>query len=60
MVFVPHRRRCNALKKINLTGLDLTGAKQMAKAALAAVQQGHLGYAIITAEKHVFSGAEDQ
>jgi len=50
----------SGLKKINLVGLDLTGAKQMAKAALAAVQQGHLGYAIITAEKHVFSGAEDQ
>ena len=41
----------NGLKKANLPGLDLTNAKEMAKAALSAVQQGQLGYAIITAEK---------
>jgi ubiquinone/menaquinone biosynthesis C-methylase UbiE len=39
------------LKKIELPGIDLTAAKQMAKAALAAVQQGQLGYAIVIAEK---------
>jgi len=50
----------SGLKKVNLAGLDLTGAKQMAKAALAAIQQGQLGYAIITAEKHVLNGSENQ
>jgi arsenite methyltransferase len=39
------------LKKINLPGIDLRGAKQMAKAALNAVKQGQLGYVIVTAEK---------
>jgi arsenite methyltransferase len=39
------------LKKIELPGIDLTATKQMAKAALAAVQQGQLGYAIVVAEK---------
>lgn len=39
------------LQKIDLPGLDLTDAKEMAKAALAAVQNGSLGYAIITTEK---------
>jgi arsenite methyltransferase len=40
-----------ALKRIDLPGIDLTAVKQMAKAALAAVQSGQIGYAIITAEK---------
>jgi arsenite methyltransferase len=39
------------LKKIDLPGIDFAAANQMAKAALAAVQKGHLGYAIITTEK---------
>ena len=39
------------LKKIELPGLDLSAAKQMAKAALTAVQQGQLGYAIVIAQK---------
>jgi ubiquinone/menaquinone biosynthesis C-methylase UbiE len=39
------------LKKIELPGIDLSAAKQMAKAALAAVEQGRLGYAIVIAEK---------
>ncbi|HVH87797.1 MAG TPA: methyltransferase domain-containing protein [Terriglobales bacterium] len=39
------------LKKIDLPGLDLASAKQMARAALSAIQQGQLGYAIITARK---------
>lgn len=39
------------LKKLDLPGLDLTAAKQMASAALSAVKQGQLGYAILIAEK---------
>ncbi len=39
------------LDKVDIPGLDLTTAKQMAQAALAAVRQGQLGYAIITARK---------
>lgn len=39
------------LKKIELPGLDLSAAKQVAKAALAAVEQGQLGYAVFIAEK---------
>lgn len=39
------------LKKINLAGIDFTSAKQIAASALDVVQQGHLGYALITAEK---------
>lgn len=39
------------LRKIDLPGLDLAAAKQTARAALAAVEQGHLGYIIVTAEK---------
>jgi|SRR5215469_4151438 len=39
------------LKKIDLPGIDLTAAKRMAKAALATIQSGQIGYAIITAEK---------
>jgi arsenite methyltransferase len=39
------------LKKIDLPGIDFTAAKQTAKAALAAIQSGEIGYAIITAEK---------
>ncbi len=50
----------SGLKKINLVGLDLTGAKQMAKATLEAVQQGQLGYAIVTAEKYDVCGIENQ
>jgi SAM-dependent methyltransferase len=39
------------LKKIDLPGLDLAAAKQMATVALAAIQRGQLGYAIIVAER---------
>lgn len=39
------------LKKMDLPGIDFTSAKQTAATALSAVQQGHLGYALITAEK---------
>jgi hypothetical protein len=39
------------LKKLDLPGLDLSAAKQMAQAALSAIQQGSLGYAIICASK---------
>lgn len=39
------------LKKIDWPGIDFAAAKQMAKAALAAVQQRRLGYAIMSAEK---------
>jgi len=37
------------LKKLDLPGIDFTAAKQMAHAALSAIQQGSLGYAIICA-----------
>lgn len=50
----------SALKKIDLGVLDLAGAKQMAKATLAAVQQGQLGYAIVTAEKYDVCTIESQ
>lgn len=39
------------LKKIDLPGIDLTAAKQMAKAALDAIQNRQLGYAIVIAQK---------
>ena len=39
------------LKKIDLAGIDFTSAKQMASSALDVVEQGRLGYALITAEK---------
>jgi len=39
------------LKKIDLPGIDFAAANQMAKAAITAVRQGQLGYAIITGEK---------
>lgn len=39
------------LKKLALPNADLSTAKQMAQAALAAIQQGSLGYAIICAAK---------
>jgi arsenite methyltransferase len=39
------------LKKIDLPGVDLAAAKQMAATALAAIQRGQLGYAIIVAER---------
>ena len=39
------------LKKLDLPGVDLSTAKQMAQAALAAIQQGDLGYAIVCAAK---------
>jgi ubiquinone/menaquinone biosynthesis C-methylase UbiE len=41
----------NGLKKIDLPGLDLTSAKEMAQAALSAVQTGQLGYAVIIGAK---------
>jgi arsenite methyltransferase len=39
------------LQRIDLPGIDLTTAKQMAKAVLEAIQNGQLGYGIITAQK---------
>ncbi len=39
------------LRKLDLPGVDFTAAKQMAHAALAAIQQGQLGYAIVTGLK---------
>src|SRR5579863_6071894 len=39
------------LKKLELPGVDFTAAKEMARSALTAVQQGSLGYAIIHAAK---------
>jgi ubiquinone/menaquinone biosynthesis C-methylase UbiE len=39
------------LKKLDLPGVDFTAAKQTAQAALTAIQQGSLGYAIICATK---------
>jgi ubiquinone/menaquinone biosynthesis C-methylase UbiE len=39
------------LKKLHLPDVDFTVAKQMAHAALSAIQQGNLGYAIIRAVK---------
>jgi len=39
------------LKKIDLLGLDLSAAKQMAGVALTAIRKGQLGYAIIVAER---------
>jgi ubiquinone/menaquinone biosynthesis C-methylase UbiE len=39
------------LKRLDLTGVDLTAAKQMAKAALKAIEQGQLGYIMLIAEK---------
>lgn len=44
------------LKKIDLPDLDLTAVKQMAVVAVKAVEHGHLGYAIITAEKPMTVG----
>jgi ubiquinone/menaquinone biosynthesis C-methylase UbiE len=41
----------SGLKKLELPGLDLTAAKQMAKVAAGAIGRGDLGYALITAEK---------
>jgi ubiquinone/menaquinone biosynthesis C-methylase UbiE len=38
-------------KKLELPGVDFTAAKQMARSAVSAVQQGSLGYAIIHAAK---------
>jgi len=39
------------LRKLDLPGVDFTAARQMAQAALAAIQQGQLGYAIVTGLK---------
>ena len=39
------------LKKIDLPGLDLIAAKQMATAALAAIHKGQLGYTIIVSQR---------
>jgi len=41
------------LKKLDLPGVDLAEAKALAQAALAAVQQGSLGYSIIVAERRI-------
>jgi len=39
------------LKKLDIPDLDLAAAKQMARSALTAIQNGTLGYAIIAARK---------
>jgi hypothetical protein len=39
------------LKKLELPGVDFTAAKEMARPAASAVQQGSLGYAILHASK---------
>jgi len=39
------------LKKIDLPGIDFSSARRMSATALSAVQHGHLGYALFTAEK---------
>ena len=41
------------LKKLDLPGVDLTAAKQMAQAALTAIQQGSLGYGIVRGVKNL-------
>lgn len=41
------------LKKLNGPDFDLTAAKAMAQAALKAVKQGKLGYAIICGTKEI-------
>ena len=38
-----------ALNELHLSSVNLTAAKRMAQTALAAVQQGQLGYAVIGA-----------
>jgi ubiquinone/menaquinone biosynthesis C-methylase UbiE len=40
------------LEKLDLPGMDLPAAKQMAKSALNAIRQGQLGYAVLTARKN--------
>jgi len=40
-----------ALKKVDLAGINLTTAKQMANAAFDAIQDAQLGYAVIRAQK---------
>lgn len=42
------------LNKLNLAGINFRNAKQLAMSALDAIQQGQLGYAIITASKPRF------
>jgi len=39
------------LKRLALPGIDLASAKEMARAALTAIQQGRLGYAILIAHR---------
>ncbi|HXJ39413.1 MAG TPA: hypothetical protein VNH18_09035, partial [Bryobacteraceae bacterium] len=39
------------LKKLDLPGIDFSDAKRMAQAALSAIQQGSVGYAVICASK---------
>ena len=39
------------LKKLDLPGVDLSTAKQMAQAATAAIRQGTLGYAVVCGSK---------
>jgi hypothetical protein len=39
------------LKKLALPSADFTSAKQMAQSALAAIQKGQLGYAVLIAVK---------
>lgn len=44
------------LKKLQLPGVDLTAAKEMASSAMAAVKKGQLGYALICATKQDRAG----
>ena len=44
-----------ALKNLNFPGVNFDTAKELAKTALDAIQQGQLGYAIITASKPRFN-----
>jgi hypothetical protein len=39
------------LKRLELPGVDFTPAKEMARSAASAVQQGSLGYAVLHASK---------
>lgn len=40
------------LKKLDLPGVNMTQAKQFARSAMRAIQQGVLGYSVIVADRH--------
>jgi ubiquinone/menaquinone biosynthesis C-methylase UbiE len=44
------------LKKLDLTGVDMTQAKQFAKSAMTAIQQGVFGYVVLIATRHFRRG----